>query len=114
MATFTDAKYESNDGKVYQIRLRPETLAAAGTQPTGGVTEDVKAKVSKTGGEFGIRPRFVVGSRKVGTAPDDFRVYTKVPVLTLTEFNSNTYALGASISVGVNIFQIISKQGEDY
>lgn len=114
MAILSDAKYEADDGKIYPIRLNADTLAAAGAEPAGGVTENVRVKVSKTNREFGIAPRKVILSRTAGAAPDNFRVYASLPVLTAAAFNSPAFTVGASITLGGEVYVIIGKRGEDY
>lgn len=114
MAVLNDAKYESDTGQIYPIRLTDATLAAAGPEPAGGITENVRVKVSKTNREFGIGPRKVTLSRIAGAAPDNFRVYAELPVLTPASFNSAAFTIGATITLGGTAFVIIGKQGEDF
>lgn len=114
MAILETYKYESDDGTVHAIRLNGDTAAAAGTEPTGGINSNIKAKVSKGNGEFGIRPRRVGLSRVLGTAPNQYRVYRQLPVFTLTDYISPLFTIGASVTIGDDTWFIISKQGEDF
>jgi len=114
MAILLTYKYESDDGTVHPIRLNADTFSAAGAEPTGGINSNIKAKVSKGNGEFGIRPRRVGLSRVLGTSPNEYRVYRQLPVLTLTAYISPQFTIGATINIGADAWQIISKQGEDF
>ena len=114
MATLDDSKYESNSGTIHSIRLTPAILAIAGTPPTGDVDSDIKAKVTKGNREFGIRPRRVTGSTKIGTAPNDFRTYVSVPVLTPAAFATPAFALNATFTYNSLTYTIISRENEDF
>ena len=114
MASQVKVKYEDDNGTIYSLRMSPDFAAQAGTEPTGGVSTDVKPKISKTNREHGIRPRGVRLGRTIGTAPDTFTRYTFLPVLTQTEFNSAAYAIGATITIGTTAWEVVSKQGEDF
>ena len=107
-------KYEANSGNIHQMQLSPDFAAAAGTEPTGAVDSDIIPKVSKSDREFGIRPRGVRLVRTVGTAPDTFKKYTFVPVMTATEWNSATYAKGATVTVGSIDYVVSSRLDEDF
>lgn len=108
------SKYESDSGLIHPINLSAARLAVAGTPPTGAVDTQVQAKVSKSNREFGIRPRRVLLSRTVGTAPNQFVRRTSLPVLTPTAFASATFAIGADITIGGTEWEIYAKQGEDF
>ena len=114
MVAFVDTLYESDSGEIHPIRLTPAYAAVAGTPPTGPATSDINAKVTKANTEFGIRPRRVRLSRTVGTAPDTFRRYATLAVLTLTDFNSAAFAKGATITIDGIAYTIIGKEGEDF
>lgn len=114
MPAYISTKYEANNGDIHFIRLSPDYAAQAGNPPAGGVNTNVKAKISKSNREFGIRPRRVILSRTVGTEPDTFKKYTSLPVLTQTAFNTATYALGETITIDQNTWIIVSKQDEDF
>lgn len=114
MAAFVDTLYEADSGKKHPIRLTPEYNSVAGTPPASPATSNIRAKVSKTNREFGIRPRRVILSRTVGTAPNTFRKYAYLPVLTPTAYNSNTFALGATVTINSVDYDVVGKQNEDY
>ena len=114
MASQVKVKYEDDNGDIYLMRMSPDFAAEAGNEPAGGVTTDVKPKISKTNREHGIRPRGVRLARTLGTAPDTFTRYTFLPVLTQVQFLSPAYALGASITIGTTAWTVVSKQGEDF
>lgn len=61
---FVRAKYESNSGRVYNIRIQPETQtlainSVANASPSGPVTEEVSAKVSGSKRSIGMNARTV-------------------------------------------------------
>ena len=114
MAAFIDTLYQSDAGVKHPIRLTPAYAAVAGSPPEQPATSDINAKVTKSNREFGIRPRRVRLARTVGTAPDTFRKYATLPVLTLTAFNSETFAKGATITIDEVEYDIVAKQGEDF
>ena len=114
MAAFVDTLYESDAGVKHPIRLTPAYAAVAGSPPALPATSDINAKVTKSNREFGIRPRRVRLARTVGTAPDTFRRYATLAVLTLTDFNSATFAKGATITIDGIDYEIVAKQGEDF
>lgn len=114
MPVLTDVKYEGNDGVVYNLKISPDYAVAAGTEPVGGVNTDIKPKISKTNREHGIRPRGVRLVRTVGTAPDTFKKYAFLPVLTVVEWASGAYGPGAAISIGTTAYTVSSRLDEDY
>lgn len=114
MAVKTTVKYESADGTIHSLLLDPLRAAQAGAEPVGGTVSKVKAQISKTNKEFGIRPRGVRLSRVIGTAPNTFKKYTFLPVLTETAWNSATYALGATITIDSVDWTVVSSVSEDY
>lgn len=114
MAARVSTKYESNDGEIHSIGLSADRAAVAGTAPTGAINNSIKAKISKTNGEYGLRPRGVVLTRTVGTAPDTFKKYAFLPVLTAAEYNSAAFAIGVEITIGLIVWTIVSKVPEDY
>lgn len=114
MAAFTDTKYESDAGTIHSIRLTSGYATAAGAAPSGAVNSNIKVKVTKTGREFGIRPRRVSLSRTVGTGDTAFRKRATLPVLTKTVFDGTTMAPGQTVTIGANTWTIVSKQPEDF
>lgn len=87
--------------------------AAAGTEPTGAVNAKGSAIVSKTKREFGLRPRGVVLSRLVGTAPDQFKKYSFLPVLLASEFGTGNFTEGSTITIDSVAWTVTSLVEED-
>lgn len=114
MPAKVQTKYEADNGGIYTILLSPDYAAQAGTPPTGVVTSALKVKVSKGNKEFGLRPRGVKLARTVGTAPDTFKKYSFLPVLTPAEFITSAYALGTEITIGGVVWIVVGIQPEDY
>lgn len=114
MVAKVTSKYEADGGAIHGIILEPDRLAAAGAPPTGGVTSNIKVKISKGNKEFGIRPRGVRLARLVGTAPDTFRKYSFLPVLTATAFNGTGFALGSTVTISTVDWEVVAKISEDY
>lgn len=114
MVARTQTKYESDSGDIHFIALSPDFATAAGTPPTGAINNDIKAKVSKSNREYGIRPRGVRLSRTIGTAPDTFKKYTFLPVLTPTAFGGAGFQLGATVTIGTTDYVVVSRNPEDY
>jgi hypothetical protein len=107
-------KYESDDGTVHQIRMSSARIAVAGTPPAGAVTSPINVKISKSNREFGLRPRGVNLVRPLNPTATDkiFRAF--LPVLTETAYNSATFALGATVTIGATQWKISAKVSEDY
>lgn len=108
---FTNSKYQADSGDIFKIRLDDDTLAVAGTPPTGAETTPLYVKVSKTNREFGLRPRLGVYVF-VETAPSgrELKVYKRVPFLTPAAFA----AAPNLITIGTEDYVLVSKQNEDY
>lgn len=107
-------KYEANDGSIHPIKMTADRLAAAGTEPTASIDSDIFTKQSKGNTEFGIRPRAVRLVRTVGTAPDEFKKYATLPVLTIADFAAAGFQIGATITIGGVTWEIIARIAEDY
>lgn len=90
---FIDSKYESNSGRVYAIRVQPETLAltldgTANAAPTGDIDQEVSAKAKGGKREIGCIARTVT-VRFTGTVPDGYSGDdVTVPVLTPGLYNA--------------------------
>ena len=113
MATLVDTKYESDAGLIYPLRMSAEKDALS-IAPAGVVTQNVRAKISKSNREFGIGPRQATLSRIQGTAPNDFRVYTTVVVKTIGQWNGTDFSIGAVVTIGTTDWTVISRKGEDF
>lgn len=114
MVARTDTKYEANAGSIHRILLTPEYAAVAGTPPMGDVDSSIRPKVTKTKREFGIKPRGVTLVRTIGTAPDTFKKYTFLVVLTETAWNGATFAPGATITIDSVDYTVVNRVGEDF
>lgn len=114
MPAKTTLKYEADGGSIHGLLLDPTRAAVAGAEPSGAVSSNIKAKVSKGNKEYGIRPRGVRLTRVVGTEPDTFRKYSFLPVLSLTAFASATFAVGAEIVIDGVTWEVAAKVPEDY
>lgn len=79
MADFERKKYESDRGNVFYCRMDNYSAVqtVAGSEPEGEVTEELTILVSKTDGEFGIRPRLAIYKRPLGEANTDGDRYVK-------------------------------------
>lgn len=107
-------KYEADAGSIHLMKLTPAIGGAGGTEPTGAVNSKIRPKLSKSNAEFGIRPRFVVAGLTVGTAPNTFTKYKRVPVFTATSFASAAYQPGATLAIDTVDHEIISAYPEDF
>lgn len=114
MAAFSNSKYEDDSGEIHPIRLRAETLAAAGAVPAGAVTSSIRAQITKTNREFGLRPRMVSLSRTEGEGDAAQRITAKIPVLQAATFEGATFAIGASVTYDGQTWTVTSKLPEDY
>jgi len=112
MAIANYTKYEDDDGGIHRIRLSSTRATAAGAAPAGDIDNDIDAKVSKSNNEIGIRPRRLTLSRIVGTAPNQFRQRTTLPILTPTAFDG--FAKGDEVTINSVAWTVVNKQGEDY
>jgi len=111
---YTITKYQSDEETIHPIRIQSDRVAEAGAAPTGETNSNIKAKISKSAREFGLRPRGVRLVRTVGTAPDTFKKYTFLPVLTETAFNTAAFAPGETITLGTVNWTISARVVEDY
>jgi hypothetical protein len=117
---FEKGKYEGNDGKVWPVRVQPETKAftsatEANDYAAGSITQGIgRLKVTKGKREFGLHPR-TVSFVFTATPPTGYKagtVYT-IPVFTVAAWdayldgNSGTY-LGVAIEI-VGVFPEFKK-----
>lgn len=114
MPAKTTASYQSDSGDIHAMLMEPDRFAVAGTPPTGAVNSFIKAKISKTNREYGIRPRGVRLARIIGAGDDTFRKYSFLPVLTPAAYNGEGFAIGATITIDGTAWEIVAKVGEDY
>lgn len=114
MAAKTDYKYESNTGTVHLMKLTSAIGDAGGTQPTGDVNSKIRPELYKSNREYGIRPRYVVAGVTVGTAPNTFVKYKRVPVFLATQFALAAYQPGAALTIDTVEHTIVSAYDEDF
>jgi hypothetical protein len=66
------AKYESDNGSIYSIRIQPETATTVNVAPTAAVTAGVgSVRVGGGKNQIGIRARFISGRWKESGGDDD-------------------------------------------
>lgn len=107
-------RYQADNELVHLMTLDADRIAVAGTPPATGTVSNIRAKVSKSNKEYGLRPRGVRLARTVGTAPDTFVKYSFLPVLSIADFASADFQLGGSITIGTISWEIIARISEDY
>ena len=114
---FSRLRYECDGGDICPVRIQPETAAAtfAGTAnaaPAGAVTMNQYAKVNKTNGEYGIRPRYVVAEWD-GAPPANYSANGTIKIAILTQAVYDGIALlSAGVYLGANI-TVITKSPEN-
>lgn len=113
MVLKVNTKYEDNDTAIHPIRLNSTHASVAGTAPTGAIDSNISAKVSKSARSYGLRPRGVRLSRLVGTAPDQFKRYAFLPVLTQAAFGTAAFNVGATITIDSVAWTVVKKVAED-
>lgn len=106
-------KYETDDGDIHPIILKPATYTVAGAPPTGAVTQNIKAMVSKGKRMYGIRPRGLTLGRTVGTDPDTFTKTRFLPILTPADFALAGNQIGSTITIGGVAWVVIGRNAED-
>lgn len=114
--TFTDSKYESAAGDIYNCRVQPETLAAtlggtANAAPAGAATQKVSARSSGSKRAYGMTMRSVV-LRFTGAAPDGYSGDDiSIPILTPDLYNSLTAKTTTGTYLGADVI-VQAKSGE--
>lgn len=113
--------YESNRGTFHAIRVQPETeLLTDGTvvndSAAGPIDSALRAKVSRTSREYGLRPRTITFRFDPGQEPEDHAEGSTVrlPILTPEAFDTYTatpqYPLTYKGGTGV----VVGNSGEDF
>lgn len=94
--TFSISRYETDDGEIHPVRVQPETLAAtfgttANAAPSGSVTNNQRAKVTKGKRQYGIGTRTVTITF-AGTPPANYKPYGVItlPVMQKTVWDAIT------------------------
>lgn len=112
MARMKNSKYKADGGTIHPIRVRQATFTAIqGTEPTDDINSNIRAKISKSKREFGLRPRMVLIARTRGTGEDTFTEYATLPVLDPDDFNSSTggWVQGSSLSYKSQTWEIVAR-----
>lgn len=113
MADFQSYKYETDPGVIMLCRLDVESKAFAGTEPAAGIDIDASVVQSQSRRAFGVKPRFANLSREVGTAPNTFNKYKRVPLLTPARASAVTALIGTTVAIGGNDWTIRGVSGEE-
>ena len=107
---FVRSRYESDGGEIYSIRLQPETIAAvfdgtANAAPTGAVTTEISAQVSRGKRSIGMNAR-TANVRFTSDPPTGYaegQVY-RIPILTPDLYNElTTDTIGSYLSVPIEV-----------
>lgn len=114
MPALVQTKYEDEFAQIHAFKLTATYAAVAGTPPTGAVNNSILPKISKSNREYGLRPRGVRLSRTVGTAPNTFKKYTFLPILTVAGSVEAGFAIGAEITIDGVAWTVTGKVPEDY
>lgn len=108
-------RYESDQGTIHPIRVGSQSFATGGGPPAGQINSDIRAKVSKTNREYGLRPRKIVIAKNVGTEVDPVQKYAQVPILALATWESAPYQIGSPFTYNLTAdWTIVSRLPEDY
>jgi hypothetical protein len=113
MADFERYKYETDPGVIMLCRLDEETFPFAGPEPAGTVDLDASAVASNTRRRGGVKPRFATLGREIGTPPDQFMKYKRVPLLTKNRENVVRGQIGATVTVAGEDWEILGVTPEE-
>lgn len=114
MPAFVNTFYESDQGDIHPMRLTPDYAAVAGTAVAGPANNKIPAKVTKGNREFGLAPRGVRIFRTFSAGGETFKRYGFLPLRTPEDASGDTYAEGASVSIGGTAWTIGAFKAEDY
>jgi len=112
---FTSSKYAADSGKIYSIRVQPETLTAtiggtANAAPAGAVDQEVSAKVSKGNRGIGIKPRSVTVRWDAAPTGYDPNSLVRIPILTQAVYTAAVK--GAVVDYNDGTGKVVSKSPE--
>jgi hypothetical protein len=111
---FANYRYETDNGSVVLLRVDEELDGLMGTPPEGAVTLNVHGIVNgNRGKEFGIHPRGVRLYRSRGTAPDVFKSYKFLPVLTREDLDGGGFDIDETITISSVVWTISDQISED-
>lgn len=119
--TFVREIYESNSGSFHAIRVQPETtLLTDGTTVNDGgagpIDSPLRAKVSRTSREYGLRPRNITFEFDDGEAPVGYenRAQIRLAVLTPAAYQAYTAAPNISLTYLGGTGIVVGQQDEDF
>ncbi len=112
--TLVTQRYTCDNAIVVGLKLSTEKAALSGTETASPIDNQIKPKISKSNTEYGLRPRYVIIARLIGTAPDTFRKYARLPVLSASDFALPAFSIGASITYKGNTWEITAQCPEDF
>lgn len=113
MVDFRKYKYETDPGVIMQCRLDIATFAFAGPEPAGAIDIDASVVQSQSRRAFGVKPRFATLSRLVGTAPNQFSKYKRVPLLTPARATAVTALIGTTVGISGTDWTVEGVSGEE-
>nr|CRY96860.1 hypothetical protein [uncultured prokaryote] len=116
--SFSLSRYEDNDGKLYQIRVQPEIVAAVidgddNGPEAGSVTEKFAAEVNRGARAYGLRPRKLTVSFE-DTPPTGYRPYTTLQIPVLKKETWLRAKVGAVVTYAGGTGEIKSKADENF
>lgn len=109
---FTRSRYEADDGKIYAVRVQPETITTANPAPTAALTPGLpSAKVGKGIRGYGVGTRYIT-AKWTGTVPDgyDANGVLRIPILTIAAYTG--IALNSTFTYLGQPTVVIGKTGE--
>lgn len=108
---FVNAKYESTTlSGICLCRLSDGEFGVTGAEPAAAVDRSVKAYASGSRRRHGIHTRGIVVSKVFGTAPDTFKRYKFLTVLTTAAWAA--YNVGDIVTIGTEAWNVVRKIGE--
>lgn len=108
-SNFVNTSYESDAGFVCLLRMSKEESLAT-TLSTAAVTEPFHCLNSGSVKKFGVHPRGVVLTRKVGTPPNEFNKGSFLVYPTPAGYAA--VAVGSKITVGTTEWTVSKKRPE--
>lgn len=108
MVAFSKSKYQSDALNIHPIRLLPDTLEAAGPVPAAAVNVSISADIIKGKRQYGLGPRGVRASKVFGVAPNTFKKYIFIPVLSKASWGAGNFVVGGEITYKTDTWVIES------
>ena len=122
MANTGTFNYLTDKGNVFRVRMdeRAAVNAVRGGEPAGPLTENIILKVSKNGKEVGLKPRYALYSRNIGTGnnPDlgytvTGKAYKRIPILTATHAATLGGEGSPTVTIGGTSFSFVKVVDEE-